>query len=179
MEADYACRRYQDQVAHSQQPQYGIAYEATAIIILLPCRQQYSNMYKILRDTLPFGAVVQGVQSAEAAFVLGQQSALWRCTNYWLCGGATAATAASPAVLGSRSSRSTRAGNNLRLELFPPGALRKPCRGPPAASCLLSLFVYYGGQPPNPHSSLRSRKAHEVRASVPGPQAPRYLLGWR
>jgi hypothetical protein len=38
---------YQDQVAHSQQPQYGIAYEATAIIILLPCRQQYSNKYII------------------------------------------------------------------------------------------------------------------------------------
>jgi hypothetical protein len=41
----------QDQVAHSQLPQYGIAYEATAINILLPCRQQYYNKYLVLYDS--------------------------------------------------------------------------------------------------------------------------------
>lgn len=49
---DFGCRvdmvdGVKIRVAHSQQPQYGIAYEATAIIILLPCRQQYSNKYII------------------------------------------------------------------------------------------------------------------------------------
>ncbi|OWT42558.1 hypothetical protein VFPPC_18297 [Pochonia chlamydosporia 170] len=35
----------QDQVAHSKQTQYSIAYEATTIVILLPARQQYSKVF--------------------------------------------------------------------------------------------------------------------------------------
>ena len=46
--------RCQGQVAHSKQTQYGIAYEATTIIILLPARQQYSKVFSIRMILLLF-----------------------------------------------------------------------------------------------------------------------------